>query len=131
MTRSVTLVVGPPGAGKTTWVSEHAGAGAKVVDFDRIAQSLGSPVEHDHSPEIVAAAKRERTRAEAAIASMTDGRAYVIRTAANPAHRQQIADRIGATRVLVRDPGRAVVEQRTAGRSESARAAVADWYAHN
>lgn len=129
--RRVVLVVGPPGAGKSTWVSGHAGSGVRVVDFDRIAKRLGSPTEHDHPPDIVKAAQAEQIRQEVAVGALTDGSAYVVRTAADPAMRARVAERIGATHVQVIDPGRSVVESRTIGRSDSARAAVADWYAKN
>jgi len=131
MTRHVVLVVGPPGAGKSTWVSSAAGSGVRVVDFDRIAKSLGSPVEHDHPAEVVGPAVREQLRQEAAIGQMSDGRAYVVRVAASPAKRAEVVARVRPDRVVTLDPGRAVVDQRTAGRSDSARAAVAAWYEHN
>lgn len=40
---TVTVVTGPPCAGKSTYVREHAGQGDVVVDLDAIAQSLGYP----------------------------------------------------------------------------------------
>lgn len=36
------LVWGPPAAGKTTWVQEHAAPGDLIVDYDLIAESLGA-----------------------------------------------------------------------------------------
>lgn len=50
----ITLVVGPPTGGKSTWVRDHAQPGDVIVDFDTIAQTLGSPVTHDHPDHIVA-----------------------------------------------------------------------------
>ena len=44
----LTVVTGPPCAGKTTYVQKHARPGDVVVDFDDIAQALGSPVAHGH-----------------------------------------------------------------------------------
>jgi uncharacterized protein len=44
----LTVVTGPPCSGKSTYVREHAAAGDIVVDFDVIAQALGSPVSHGH-----------------------------------------------------------------------------------
>jgi hypothetical protein len=44
----LTIVTGPPCAGKTTWVRQHAKPGDIIVDFDLIAQAVGSPVTHGH-----------------------------------------------------------------------------------
>ena len=40
---NVTVVAGPPCAGKSTWIAEHRHPGDVVVDFDAIAQALGAP----------------------------------------------------------------------------------------
>jgi predicted kinase len=44
----LTVVTGPPCVGKTTYVQQHALPGHIVVDFDALAQALGSPVSHGH-----------------------------------------------------------------------------------
>lgn len=44
----ITLVYGPPGAGKTTWVQQHARPGDLVVDYDAIGHALGSPDRDTH-----------------------------------------------------------------------------------
>lgn len=48
----LTVVMGAPCSGKSTYVREHAKPGDIVIDFDVLAQALGSPVPHDHSHEI-------------------------------------------------------------------------------
>lgn len=45
----ITVVTGPPCSGKTTYVRTHAKPGDIVIDFDLIAQALGSATPHDHS----------------------------------------------------------------------------------
>lgn len=55
----LTVITGPPCAGKTTYLRQHARPGDITVDFDAIAQALGSPSAHDHDQrlrEIAAAA---------------------------------------------------------------------------
>lgn len=44
----VTLVTGPPCSGKSTYVRDHMRPGDLVVDYDAIAQAIGSPDGHDH-----------------------------------------------------------------------------------
>ena len=45
---TLTVITGPPCAGKSTYVRQHAKPGDIVIDFDTIAQALGSPVSHGH-----------------------------------------------------------------------------------
>ena len=55
----LTVVTGPPCGGKSTYAREHARTGDIVIDFDAIAQALGSPVTHGHEKpvsEVAAAA---------------------------------------------------------------------------
>jgi predicted kinase len=44
----LTVVTGPPCSGKSTYAWSRAQPGDIVVDFDRIAQALGSGSPHDH-----------------------------------------------------------------------------------
>jgi hypothetical protein len=45
----VTLVCGPPCAGKNTWVTEHAQPGDLVVDLDALYQAVNAhPTRDDH-----------------------------------------------------------------------------------
>ena len=40
----LTVVTGLPGAGKAAYVAEHKDPGDIVIDFDLIAEAIGSPV---------------------------------------------------------------------------------------
>ncbi|MDG9703793.1 hypothetical protein [Streptomyces sp. DH37] len=51
--RAVTIVYGPPCAGKTTYVTQRARPGDLVLDLDAIAQALGSPNDHGHPPALI------------------------------------------------------------------------------
>ena len=44
----LTVITGAPCSGKTTYLNEHAQPGDVRIDFDTIAQALGSPVRHEH-----------------------------------------------------------------------------------
>ncbi|MGO1562621.1 MAG: AAA family ATPase [Actinomycetaceae bacterium] len=131
MTRRVTLVVGPPAAGKSTWIRQQAAPGDTVVDFDDIARDLGSRQTHRHPPEVTARAVQAQKKAEREVAQMTDGTAFVARVASDPAERALLAARLRAD-VHVVDPGRSVVESRLgADRPTSARHETARWYRLN
>lgn len=45
----LTVVTGPPCSGKSTYVRTHRGPDDVVIDFDLIAQALGSGSPHDHN----------------------------------------------------------------------------------
>jgi len=94
----ITVITGPPCSGKTTWVREHAKPGDLIIDFDLIAQALGSPESHDHPDWI-----REVTAAAwaAAIRRATQDRhkvAWIIDSRPRP-ERQQAYDRARARHV--------------------------------
>lgn len=48
----LTVVTGPPCSGKSTYVRGRAKPGDIVIDFDVLAQALGSPNPHDHAPHV-------------------------------------------------------------------------------
>lgn len=56
----VTVVVGPPCAGKSRWVDDNAPAGAARLDFDRFAMAMGSDDEHTAPPVVFQAALAAR-----------------------------------------------------------------------
>jgi hypothetical protein len=47
----LTVITGPHCSGKSTYARQHAVPGDIVIDFDLIAQALGSPVTHGHDPQ--------------------------------------------------------------------------------
>lgn len=57
----LTLVIGPPASGKSTWVREQAKPGDIVIDFDALANTI-TPGDHghDHLPHIIAVTKAAR-----------------------------------------------------------------------
>lgn len=105
----VTVVCGPPCSGKSTWVREQMQRGDLVVDYDDIAQRLGSPRSHNHHPKFY-------KRVEATIARALDGirrgrheRAWVIRS--NLARAQALADDLGARLVVIDEPDAVLIER--------------------
>lgn len=49
---NLTVITGPPCAGKSTYATQQALPGDIIIDFDAIARALGSPVGHGHDSHI-------------------------------------------------------------------------------
>lgn len=109
--RRVILVTGPPCAGKSTYVAQHAQLGDLILDQD----ALGA---------------RRMTAALAHIATMADGTAWVIRCAPGPTARRALARRIHATELVHLVQPEPTLVQRAARRPHPRRhiAAVAQWF---
>lgn len=128
--RKVTLVCGPPCSGKSTYVAQHARAGDLVADLDEIARDLGSPVQWNHPPRYVGAARRRMRVLERQAATMTEGRAWVVRSLPGELARIARAVELDASVVLL-DPGRDVCEQRAKQRGGSVATTISvirGWY---
>ncbi|MHA6626899.1 AAA family ATPase [Pseudonocardia sichuanensis] len=105
----VVLVCGPPCAGKTTYVREHAQLDDLVLDQDELGHS----------------------RYQRALTELRyhHGRAWVIRCLPTQQRREAFAEHIGATRTVLLQPSTEVLMQRARARPESARhvQAVRSW----
>lgn len=129
---TTTLVTGPPCAGKSTWVDQHADPSDLVICHDTFARAAGSTAQWDHT-------RAHNLRAgemwRAAIARLAAGPpardTWVIRCASTAAERDYIARRIHAERVIVLVPPRALTLARaqTANRGRQVQQAIRRWYA--
>lgn len=124
------LITGPPAAGKSTWVREHAKHGDITIDYDALAECLtptgGKP--HDHPPLVKAVTKAARQAAiDAALRIASDTDVYVIHS--SPSDRL-LAEYVGhGARVITIDPGRAVTMARCkAERPWRIQQAAKEWY---
>lgn len=107
------LVTGPPAAGKSTWVRQHAKPGDITIDYDAIAAVL-TPLdsgERKYSAAVAAATKAARRAAiDVALEFRNETDVYVIH--ATPSEQMlRFYRRLGA-RVVVVDPGEATVLKR-------------------
>jgi hypothetical protein len=119
----VVLVVGPPGAGKSTLVREQASPGDVVVDYDVIAGALGGrPYEATQSK--AATAARNAVLREIQRGEVNAPHAWIV--SANP----KAEEMFPYHRVEVVDPGRDEVLKRagSSGRPLSLLRVIEGWY---
>lgn len=127
------VVCGPPGAGKTTYVAEHAEAVDVVIDLDALALALMRPGERPATPGAYPAHVRH-----VAIGAREEAirRAVRLREAvtvwlvhALPAAAELADYRAAGAEIVALDPGIEVLLDRLAEHPPAALATAARWYA--
>ena len=122
------IVTGPPAAGKTTYVTEHAQPGDIRIDLDHIANTLaGESIDnHEHAAHVLTVAKAARKAAIDA-AMKQDCDVWLIHT--NPTPNQLDNYRAMGAVIHVVDPGKDTVMKRCkAERPKGSLIAAAKWY---
>lgn len=127
----LTLVIGPPAAGKSTWVRNAAEPGDICIDFDAIANTI-TPGHHghDHLPHVVAVTRAARHAAiTEAIKHRSSTGVYIIHSTPSVRliHKYLY---IGGCLVVV-DPGQEIVFERIKNeRPELSMELAEKWYAN-
>ncbi|MFH8405556.1 AAA family ATPase [Streptomyces sp. NPDC018019] len=125
------VVMGPPAAGKTTWVAAHAVTGDIVIDYDRLLNALtaeGAFVRGMGRPLATVAYQAREAAIREALRHTGTHEVFIIHTMPKPALLAKYK-RYRAQLVTV-DPGRDVVEERCrAERPDSSMDGVRRWYA--
>lgn len=127
----ITVVTGPPAAGKSTFVWGEKADVDVVVDFDRMAQALGSVSPHDAPTGIGQATAAARNGAiSRVLRGVDDADAWIIASSLTADTIEKWGEQ--GVKFLVVDPGKdAVLEQAHAdGRPERTVQAIEDWYAN-
>lgn len=126
----LTVVTGPPCAGKTTYVAAERKPTDMVIDLDALAHAFGYPdeqIEWGSKHAAVAAARLARTRVlSALLRGELRGAAWVIDTHPDRAMRAQY-QRAGA-RIVTIDPGPTVCLERAKSRGPATVEGVEGWY---
>lgn len=133
MTTNVTVVIGPPAAGKSTWILQQAHYGDIIVDFDTLAAALTKPEQRQPQRQRVRTdllARVTLAAREAAIRTCLNsatGRAYIIHALPSIADLRRYSGR--GARIRIIDPGRATVNQRISKQRQQTMRPIADkWY---
>ena len=121
------LVCGPPCAGKTTYVERRAKPGDLVLDLDAFAIDAGSDHPHNHRRIFRAQAERRMVAEMSELFHRDPVRAWVIRTLPRGDERDQVARHIGATQIVVLNPGARELHRRAKARSGWTHPAIDVW----
>lgn len=123
------VVIGPPAAGKSTWVKEHAKPGDITIDYDALANTLTPKAEgsHEHATHVKKVTKAARQAAIDTAVKLTGVDVYIIHSTPSAALLQQYTA-YGA-QIITIDPGQAVVLERAKSeRPWWMQGAIKRWY---
>lgn len=126
---TVHIVCGPPCAGKSTYVREHAGPDDMVIDWDGIVEDMGFPPRHHFVERGLVAVVADEWRRRIAQARKFDGVVWVIR--AKPAREvRPLATSLRADIIEIKAP-LSVLLERAAERPhpEEHRKLIRSWHA--
>ncbi|WP_094360026.1 AAA family ATPase [Mycobacterium marinum] len=123
--------MGPPAAGKSTWVRQQAKPGDITIDYDAIANTLSPPGHnpHDHPTHIKAVTKAARQAAiDTALTLTKDHTVYIIHSTPSQNLLNTYLDH--GAHIITIDPGQDTVLARCkAERPWQIAKAAKEWYA--
>ncbi|MCP4366327.1 MAG: ATP-binding protein [Planctomycetes bacterium] len=125
---TINVIIGPPCAGKSTYIRDGSGDGDVLVDYDALAMALGAGTTHQSSGDIRTVALRARYSVINQILDGLDGDSWIIHT--NPS--TKLMDEYleaGAVFSLL-DPGVDVCRERAEAdeRPDGTIDAIDEWY---
>lgn len=134
MDTSLRVVTGPPCSGKSTYIREHAGEQAVVIDLDDIAHALGYPVHHvdwaeaTPHPARVAAMVARASLVKSTLTRKLVGEVWLTDTVVSAVAQQRYV--AAGAEIVSLDPGREVCLKRAErdGRSAATVDQIENWY---
>ena len=109
---TVTIVAGPPGAGKTTYVHEHAEPGDLIVDYDALYAALSHRPMYERPETLRGIVSAVREAVLQQVAQLPDSvNAWVIRSAPKAADRRALRQTLGARSVVLPVPREIATER--------------------
>jgi len=133
----LTIVCGPPGSGKSTYINERIGPNDILIDFDAIQQKLSGRPIHQTTREYLVPTLDERNRMLRALAhDTTHTRAWFIVSAPDPRERATWGKRLGGEVVTMDTPLDECVRRIKADASRRGHVdrmvkAAAEWWSEN
>jgi HK97 family phage prohead protease len=124
----ITVVLGPPASGKSSYIQEHKADGDVVIDFDAMAQALGSDTPHEAPEAVGQVGFAARTAAIARIFDGLEVAAWIIQTNMDEVGIARYIE--GGAKFVIIDPGKeAVIAQAEAdNRPASTYDLIDKWY---
>lgn len=125
---AVTVIVGAPCAGKSTYAKEKQTEGSVVVDYDELAKAFGSTKPHESYGAVRTVALAARKEAIRVILAGIDSEAFIIHT--NPT-KEMVDEYLKAdAKFVLLDPSKETCLARATQRPETTAKAIEDWYAN-
>lgn len=111
---NVTVVTGPPAAGKSTYIRQHRQPGDITIDYDDLANTLAGlkPANHDHQPHIKHVTKAARQAAIDAAIANHDNTHTVWIIHSTPSEKLLNKYRAAGAEIITIDPGKDIVMRR-------------------
>jgi hypothetical protein len=127
----VTIVCGPPCAGKSTYVSAHASSADRIIDLDLIAKSIDPayrPWTGMLNGDLLRKAIRVRNAMLGGLERAKSGKAWFIVSAPTRTEREWWETKLGAAEVVLLYPGIAECKRRARARgTPAAVAGIDEW----